>query len=325
MIFFRIIIYLILQIIFVPLVIIGMIVGLLVELRGSKKHGVSFSAGQSLQYRWIMHYFETREDELSVRFTKAYPAESHIALWFVMGALIIAQRLFGFKTKLGKLVKLGYETIDTTSGIRVLLFDQAIEKHMDNVEQLVIPGVGFDLIANKYTNGTSLKVFEIDQTNTINLKQKTLQKSGIKSDWITYIPVDYDVESWSKKLVDVGFDATKKTLFLWQSVSLYLTPKQVETTLLEMKQLAAPGSVIVQDFYSLAFLEGELSSAAKKQMNLIKKAGEPWQFGLDMKEQPKEKVGAYLASCGLLLTNYYQFGEKTTKEAWYCIVESIIE
>ena len=143
----------------------------------SKKLAVSYSAGQALQYKWIMHYFNTRPDPLSVAFIKKFPCESHFGLWSTMGALIISQRLFGFTTRLGKLVEPGEETLDSTAGIRVLLFDKIMEKHVDDMEQTVLPGVGFDLIALRITKGKKVMVFELDKVNTLNVKVKTLNKA----------------------------------------------------------------------------------------------------------------------------------------------------
>ncbi|MCP4020754.1 MAG: YkgJ family cysteine cluster protein [Desulfobacteraceae bacterium] len=50
-----------------------------------------------------------------------------------MGPLIISQRLFGFTTRLGKLVEPGEETADSTAGIRVLMFDKVMEKYADKM------------------------------------------------------------------------------------------------------------------------------------------------------------------------------------------------
>ncbi len=318
----KLILYIILQILFIPFAILGLLFGLLVETHNSKKYGVSFSAGQSLQYRWIMHHFDTREDELSVRFTKAFPCESHIALWGVMGALILAQKWFGFKTRMGILVEEGYERVDATSGIRVLKFDKIIEKYVDQVEQIVLPGAGFDLITLRYTKGKNIKVFEMDQVNTSNLKVQTLKKAGIEHDWVTYIPVNYDTESWVKKLEENGFDKTKKTLFLWQSVSLYLEPDLVKTVLKEMVELCNSESIIAQDLYSLNFLEGKIVKSVTKQMNLIKSQGEPWKFALDLSKEPKKIVNKYLDDCSMEMIDYYSFGEKLDLETFYVIVES---
>jgi methyltransferase (TIGR00027 family) len=319
---FQIIFYIPIQIIFIPFAIVGLIVGIYKEMGKSKKLGISFSAGQALQYRWIMHYFDTRPDPLSVAFTKKFPCESHFGLWSTMGALIISQRLFGFTTRLGKLVEPGEETLDSTAGIRMLAFDKIMEKYVDEMEQIVIPGAGFDLIALQSTKGKKVKVFELDQVNTLNVKVETLKKAGIEHDWITYIPVDYSNESWVDKLLGAGFDKTKTTLFLWQSVSLYLEADIVKETLGKMADLCVDGSIIAQDFYSKAFILGEVSKIAKRNMSLIEKMGEPWIFGIDMSDDSRAAVESFLKECGLKMTEFTQFGEKLDIEPFYCIVEA---
>ncbi len=319
---FQIILYIPIQIIFIPFAIIGLIDAIYKEMGKSKKLGVSFSAIKALQYRWIMHYFNTRPDPLSVEFTKKFPCESHFGLWSTLGALIISQRLFGFTTGLGKVDEPGEETLYSSAGIRVLMFDKIMEKYVDETEQIVLPGVGFDLIALHFTKGKKVKVFELDQVNTLNAKIETLKKAGIKHDWITYIPVDYSNESWIDKLLEAGFEKTKKTLFLWQSVSLYLEADIVKETLRKMADLCVDGSIIAQDFYSKALISGEISKITKRLMSMIEKMGEPWKFTIDMSNEPKAAVESFLKECGLKMTEYIQFGEKLDIEPFYCIVEA---
>ncbi len=318
----QIILYIVIQIIFIPFAIIGIVVGIYKEMVVSKKLGVSFSAIKALQYRWLMHYFDTRPDPLSVAFTREFPCESHFGMWSVMGALIVSQKVIGFTTKLGKLVEPGEETLDSTAGIRVITFDKIMEKYVDEMEQIVLPGSGFDLIALRYTKGKNVKVFELDQVQTLNVKVETLKKAGIEHDWITYIPVDYTKESWIEKLLEVDYDKTKKTLFLWQSVSLYLDSGIVKDTLRQMANSCGDGSVIAQDFYSEAFMLGETSKAAKKFLRIIEKMGEPAKFGIDMSEDPKTEIELFLKECGLIMTEYTQFGEKLDYEPIYCVVEA---
>jgi methyltransferase (TIGR00027 family) len=319
---FQIILYIPLQIIFIPFLIMGLVVGLYKEMVNSKKLGVSFSAGQALQFRWFMHYLETRPDPLSVAFTKKFPCESHFGLWTTMGALIISQRLFGFKTRLSEVAEPDQANLAAISGSRLVTFDKIMKKYADEMEQIVLPGAGFDLIALHFTKGKKVKVFEIDQVNTLKVKVETLKKAGIKHDWITYIPVDYANESWVEKLIEAGFDKTKKTLFLWQSVSLYLEADIVKETLKDMADLCTDGSLIAQDFYSKAYSLGEYSFLAKRNMSLIERMGEPAKFGIDMSDDPKAAVESFLKECGLKMTEYIQFGEKLDVEPFYCIVEA---
>jgi len=269
-----------------------------------------------------MHYLETRPDPLTVAFVKNFPCESHFGLWSTMGALIISQRLSGFTTRLGKLPEPGEETLSSCAGVRVLMFDRIMEKYADEMEQIVIPGAGFDLIALQFTKGKKVKVFELDQVKTLNVKVETLKKAGIKHDWITYIPVDYSNESWVEKLLEAGFDKTKKTLILWQSVSLYLEADIVKDALRKMADLCVDGSIIAQDFYSKAYSSGEYSFIAKRNMSLIERMGEPWKFGIDMSNEPKTAIESFLKECGLEIIEINQFGEKLDIEPFYCIVEA---
>jgi methyltransferase (TIGR00027 family) len=317
---FQFILYIPIQLIFIPLAIIGIIVGIYKGMGKSKKLGISFTACRALQYRWFMHYFNTRPDPLSVAFTKKFPCESHFGLWSTMGALIISQRLFGFTTKLGKVPEPGEEALVSMVGRRVLMFDRIMEKYVDEMEQIVLPGAGFDLIALPFTKGKKVKVFELDQAKTLNVKIETLKKAGINHDWITYIPVDYSNESWDDKLSEAGFDKTKKTLFLWQSVSLYLEADVVKETLSKMADLCAEGSIIAQDLYSKAYILGEFSKIAKRSSSMMARMGEPWIFGIDMSNDPKAAVESFLKDCGLKMTEYIQFGEKLDIEPFYCIV-----
>jgi len=318
----QVLLYIPIQIVFLPFALIGLAVGIYKGLIRSRKKGVSFSAIQALQYRWVMHFFDTRPDPTSVAFVKKFPCESHFGLLSVFGALILSQRLFGFTTKLGKLPARGEETLTSTAGRRLLEFDRIVEESVDQVEQIVIPGVGFDLIALRFTEGTGIRVFELDQVGTLNVKIETLTKAAIEHDWVTYIPVDYSRESWVEKLLETGFDGTKKTLFLWQSVSLFLEADVVKETLTQMAELCAEGSTIAQDFYSSEFASGATSGTVKRTSNLMGRMGEPWEFGIDMSEGPRAAVEEFLNECGLRVTKFYQFGEKRDVEPFYCIVES---
>jgi methyltransferase (TIGR00027 family) len=318
----QIILYVMIQIVFIPVAIVGLIAALFKEMGNCKRLGVSFTAVQSLQYRWIMHQFNTRPDPFSVAFIKNFPCESHFGLWATLGPLIISQRLFGFTTKFGRLDEPGRETLVSTPGRRVLMFDQIMKKHLDDVEQIVIPGAGFDLIALHFTDENNVKVFELDQADTLNIKVKTLKQAGIRHDWITYVPVDYSCESWVDKLLDAGFDKSGRTLFLWQSVSLFLDADVAKETLTAMAELCGDGSLVAQDLYSKAFIRGEISKTAKRSEKMMAKMGEPWKFGLDMSEDPESAVESFLSDCGLKMTDYFQFGKALGAEPFYCIVEA---
>ena len=91
---------------------------------------------------------------------------------------------------LGRIPEPGKETKSTFfADSRTVYFDRIREKNVDQVEQVVIMGAGFDLRVLKYTKGENVKVFELDQQNTQNLKIKSLNEAGIVHDWIPFVPL----------------------------------------------------------------------------------------------------------------------------------------
>jgi len=240
-----------------------------------------------------------------------------------MSAAIIANRICGYKPKLGSIPEPGTETVFTWINSRITHFDQIMEKNVAQAEQVVIMGAGHDLRVLKYTAEKNVKVFELDQKKTQCLKIKTMKKADINFDWVTYISVDFREESWVEKLVRKDFDKTKKTFFLWESVNSYLEEDVVRDTLKKMADISAKGSIIALDFYSVAFLKGETSYTMKKTINLMKKMGEPWIFGIDMSEDVEKTIESLLKESGLALKNLILCGGKgKTKQPFYAIAEA---
>ena len=90
-----------------------------------------------------------------------------------------------------------------------------------------------------------------------------------------------------------------------------------------MADIGAKGSVIAQDFYSKAFLKGEISYLMKKSLNLMKKMGEPWIFGIDMSEDAGGNIESFLKESGLALNDLVLFGGKgKTNKPFYAIAEA---
>ena len=307
---FQFLVFLILQILFIPFAIIGLILALYKEFKVSKKLGVSFTAGQAIQIRWIMHYVRTRTDEDTVEFIKHFPIESHIGFLGMFGAAIIANRVCGYTPSLAKIPEPGKETLMTFLTTRTTHFDRIFKKYASQVDQIVNMGAGFDLRSLRYTKGKNIKVFELDQEKTQNLKLETMKKAGLQHDWITYIPVDFREESWVEKLTQNGFDKAKKTYFHWEAVADYLEEDVVKDTLKKMSELCSQGSIIGQSFASKALVAGEGTYAMKRTKKFMEKMGEPWLYGIDMSGDTRASMESLLNEFGLVLTELILLGRK---------------
>ena len=95
---------------------------------------------------------------------------------------------------------------------------------------------------------------------------------------VNFVAVDFSVEDLFSKLTEAGFDASRKTLFLWEGVSLYLSAEQVASTLALVKQNAAPASVIVADLYADRFVK--TLGKANANQKVLEMTDETLEFGL---------------------------------------------
>lgn len=274
----------------------------------SRKLGTSITALKILGYRWLFHYFRTREDEATVKITKALPTASHYGMLGVYGAAIIANRICGFSKRLVKPSEPGKESFLTFAPSRTVFFDRVMEKHLPSMYQVVLLGAGFDSRPFKFCQGKQVKVFELDEARTQQLKIEALEKAGLllpEHDWITFVPVDFEQEAWVEKLVESGFDTSKKTFFLWEGVTPYLTGEAIKQALKTVATSSGKGSVITFDYISKKIQSGKMAKAVKMHGD----ASIGFLFGIDHEKNPRETVETLLKEAGLSVGEIYLMGE----------------
>ena len=70
--FFQNLTYILLQIILLPIGLIGMIYANYKQQKNSKKEKISYTAGQVIQGQWILHFFKIRKDNNIIKFIKNF-------------------------------------------------------------------------------------------------------------------------------------------------------------------------------------------------------------------------------------------------------------
>lgn len=148
--------------------------------------------------------------------------------------------------------------------------DLVLEQNQHGITQYVILGAGLDTFAQRRTESFSnLNIFEIDQPDTLNWKQKRLAEIGLPArEFLHFVPVNFETSSWWKELLKAGFDINKPAVIACTGVSLYLTKDAINTTLYQISQLA-PGSKLAMTFY----LPVELLDEEDKPMQEIAEKG----------------------------------------------------
>jgi len=128
--------------------------------------------------------------------------------------------------------------------------DIVVAKCEKGIAQYVILGAGLDTFVQRNPETVSkLQVFEIDEADTLNWKQKRLNELGygIASE-LHFVPVNFEVSSWWEELVKAGFQKEIATVVSCTGVSLYLT-QEANIEMLKQMAMLAPGSVLAVAFY----------------------------------------------------------------------------
>ena len=168
----------------------------------------------------------------------------------------------------------------------------------DGIEQLVILGAGYDSRAYRFDElRPRVRVFEVDHPDTQRAKiQKVKRIFGSLPSHVVYVGLDLDEKKLGEGLLEAGYRKDKKTLFIWEGVTVYLTPEAVDETLAFVAENSGKGSSIIFDYaFQFALDATSDSEEAKKWRKAYERRGEPPKFALkeDEVEEFLSKRGFY--------------------------------
>jgi methyltransferase (TIGR00027 family) len=178
--------------------------------------------------------------------------------------------------------------------------DDIVERALrEEVPQIVFLGAGYD--SRPYRFAELIKgsrIFELDVEPTQRRKLLLLERAGVSVPaQLVYVTIDFEQEAIEDGLVRAGFERDRKTVFLWEGVTYYLTPEAVDQTLRAVRSLAAPGSALCFDYMVQA---PDLSSryGVREVLDAWRTAysGELVRFGID-----EGTIGQFLATRGFRL------------------------
>lgn len=182
---------------------------------------------------------------------------------------------------------------------RTLHLDSIFSRALDEgAEQVVLLGAGYDSRAYRFRERLShVRVFELDLPATQERKKTRLETLfGSLPAWVTYVPINFDAQRLQDVLPAAGFDRTKRTFFLWEGVSMYLTEEGIDQTLGFVARNAPPHSSIAFDFVALGALQGDDGRypGTRHWMNVLAEIGHPMTFGIE-----EDATDAFLRKRGL--------------------------
>ena len=264
---FSLAIYIPLQIALIPIAILGILLVVFRQMVVSKRLGISQTAIEVLNGRWTMHIFGIRTDEASAKLVKILPNTSATGLWLVLIPLWVKFKISGKLFLYPRVPQPGTENIGDMIVARTIYFDRIIDRVIGDVEQFVVMGAGYDTRAYGRFHREGVTFFELDQNNVQQHKRRALADAGIPCEHVRFVAVDFSSENAFDKLIDAGFDRSRKTLFLWEGVTLYLSVSEVRKTMQDVHNCAPPGSVLIADIYADRLVNIGKMTAVKKTLD----------------------------------------------------------
>lgn len=186
--------------------------------------------------------------------------------------------------------------------------DKIAEAPGSAAEIVVNLGAGFDTRAYRLPALAKAPVFEVDLREIIDAKRSQVGKVfGEIPASVTLVPIDFDRGDLGAVLASHGYAADKKTFFIWEAVTQYLTEAGVRTTFDFLAQAPA-GSRLVFTYVRKDFVEGKVFYNNEYTYRKMVLKDKLWHFGMD-----PEDVADFLGGYGWRVLEHVGYDELTER------------
>lgn len=192
---------------------------------------------------------------------------------------------------------------------RTKFFDEAFEQALNECyPQVVFLGAGYDTRPYRFKDSIKqTEIFELDVPTTQQIKKQFLKKSNIAiPDKLHFVPINFNKENLSEVLNEVGFKINKKTLFIWEGVTEYLTPEAVDSTLDFIRQNS--GNAVAFNYIYKSVIDGTCDYYGTEVVKAASESSEPYQFGVE-----EGKIEQFLNARGFEIVAHYTAEELEKK------------
>jgi methyltransferase (TIGR00027 family) len=159
--------------------------------------------------------------------------------------------------------------------------DEKLIGSLGPIAAVVNLGAGFDTRTFRLPALADIPVWEVDQPENIERKRARLRKLlGEIPAHVTLVPTDFDHEELGAVLASSGYSADKRTFFIWEAVTQYLTEAGVKKTF-DFLAKSACGSRLCFTYIRKYFLDGRTLYGQEVAYEKYVVKDKSWLFGMD--------------------------------------------
>jgi methyltransferase (TIGR00027 family) len=115
---------------------------------------------------------------------------------------------------------------------------------------------------------------------------------------VRFVQIDFNREKLDEAMRRSDYDETRRTCFIWEGVSNYLTDAAVDAMVRWFAQAAVASEVIFTYVDRLILTDPDRFVGGRRLLATVERMGERWTFGLEPEAMP-----AYLAERSLELVD----------------------
>jgi methyltransferase (TIGR00027 family) len=304
--------FLVIEILLLPLTIGGVIVFAINFYSKLRGRDISKTAYQPILSRWFMHELRIRENLAAKQLWFALPGVSRLGTGLAFGPTVWAMRITGIAFHL-------YDFSSSSSfadafGHRTRFFDEALLRYLDQIEQVVILGAGWDTRAYGLARREGVRAYEVDELKTQTQKRESLEEARIDTTNVIFGAADLNKESLLDALSRTDFDPDKPAFILMEGVTYYLEAEAVKAILQTVATGLAKRSAIAFDYAGQHIIEGDTLPFHRLVVRMSRQISEQWKFGISTEAPAVERLTAFLAEHGLSLAEYEPIGKGDKKQ-----------
>ena len=149
--------------------------------------------------------------------------------------------------------------------------DALLDSVRGGTSQFVILGAGLDARAWRLDALSEAIVYEVDHPTMQAYKRARVDRLPPRARDVRFVSVDLERDDLAASLAAAGHDATRPTTFVWEGVTMYLTPEALDATLSAIAARSASGSALIATY----FVRATPSAIERALLPVLTLVGEP--------------------------------------------------